>query len=832
MRVSIGIGFMLILMFLCYPALSTEQRRIALVIGNDNYQKVSKLEKAGNDATAMARELKAAGFEVMEYRDLNYQSMVKAVEVFSNRINGGDQVVVFFAGHGVQIKTGSYLLPIDIDAGSERQVEKTAYGLNDLTDRLSEAKASFVLVMVDACRDNPLKAKGRSVGNTRGLSAIEPPKGQMVVYSASRGQQALDRLSDQDDNPNGIFTRSFVAKMKKPGVRIEDMMREVQDAVEELAQSVSHEQRPAIYNESRGNFYFFGPTTVNVQPSAPSSSQGKSEVIPAPLPVKESKPVAAAQEDPETKFWNEVKTIGSGEYFDAYLKKYPKGKYVSLAKIELKKLDDRKKAEKAREKEEQHQAAEQLKATKARAAQEAWEQTKSDNTIAAYANFLTKYPESQFVVQAQTAQQKIVRDNAEQEKQEAARKRSEALKQEQQAQEAAARQQEELARQRREVEEKAKAARVEQASWEQTKTDNTIAAYANFLTRYPKSHFVTQAQVAQQKIVRDNAEREKQEAARKRSKALKQEQQVQETAARQQEELARQRREAEETAKAARVEQESWDQAKSDHTIAAYVNFLTRYPASQFVALAQAAQQKILRETAELTYRDPNIGMEFVLVKGGCSQMDETSGDGSSDGKPAHEVCVGDYYLGKFEVTQGEWETVMGSNPSAFKKGPRYPVEQVSWAEAQSFIGKLKAKSGNGYRLPTEAEWEYAAQSGEKSEKYAGGDEVDSGVWYKANSGLIIHEVGTRQANGLGLHDMSGNVWEWVEDWSVDNYHKNSQRENSQGLSIGVNHAFRGGSLGLSFGDVRAAYRYWNTPGFRHDVLGFRVALSLDQMVR
>jgi uncharacterized caspase-like protein len=123
--------------------------------------------------------------------------------------------VVFYAGHGVQIKAGSYLLPVDIEAESESQVEKTAYGLNDLTEKLSEAKPAFTLVMVDACRDNPMKVKGRSVGNSRGLNALEPPKGQMVVYSASRGQQALDRLSDRDTNPNGVFTREFITKSSR-----------------------------------------------------------------------------------------------------------------------------------------------------------------------------------------------------------------------------------------------------------------------------------------------------------------------------------------------------------------------------------------------------------------------------------------------------------------------------------------------------------------------------------------------------------------------------------------------------------------------------------------
>ena len=237
--------------------LHVQAKRVALVIGNDNYMAVSKLQKAGNDANAMARELKNAGFAVQLHQNLNYRATVRAVESFTQGIQGGDEVVVFYAGHGVQIKNGSYLLPTDIEVKSESEVEKTAYDLLTLTEKLAEAKPAFSLVIIDACRDNPLKSKGRSIGNARGLSAIEAPKGQMIVYSASRGQQALDRLLEKDPNPNSVFTRELLARMKNPGMKIEDLMRDVQNSVEELAKSVKHEQRPAIYNESRGNFYFY-----------------------------------------------------------------------------------------------------------------------------------------------------------------------------------------------------------------------------------------------------------------------------------------------------------------------------------------------------------------------------------------------------------------------------------------------------------------------------------------------------------------------------------------------------------------------------------------------
>jgi hypothetical protein len=192
--------------------------------------------------------------------------------------------VVFYAGHGVQIKNGSYLLPTDIEVNSESEVEKTAYDLLTLTEKLAEAKPAFSLVIVDACRDNPLKSKGRSIGNARGLSAIEAPKGQMIVYSASRGQQALDRLLEKDPNPNSVFTRELITRMKVPGLKIEDLMRDVQNSVEELAKSVRHEQRPAIYNESRGNFYFYN-YGINLQASPAYTSPPMPMPAPIPAPI-------------------------------------------------------------------------------------------------------------------------------------------------------------------------------------------------------------------------------------------------------------------------------------------------------------------------------------------------------------------------------------------------------------------------------------------------------------------------------------------------------------------------------------------------------------------
>ena len=190
---------------------------------------------------------------------------------------------------------------------------------------------------------------------------------------------------------------------------------------------------------------------------------------------------------------------------------------------------------------------------------------------------------------------------------------------------------------------------------------------------------------------------------------------------------------------------------------------------------------------------------------------------------PVHEVCLSDFYIGKHEVTQGEWEKVMGSNPSNKKKGLKYPVENVSWEDAQEFIRKLNGQMGNRYRLPTEAEWEYAARSGGKKEKWAGtSDESQIGAiaWYSDNS-YPTHPVGEKAPNGLGIYDMTGNVLEWCSDWYGQNYYATSPKKDPQGPPSGRWHVLRGGSWSYAPGSIRAAYRvpsvqfYYDGPGFR-----------------
>jgi hypothetical protein len=233
----------------------TYANRKALVIGNDLYTHVPKLNNAGADAEAMAKSLEAVGYKVFKHLNLDEKKFKQAVRDFRQNLTGGDEVLFFYAGHGVQLGNANYLLPTDVQGDQEDQVKDDAILLQKVLDDLEEKKTKFALAVIDACRDNPFKSKGRAIGG-RGLAPTSAATGQMIMFSAGSGQQALDRLGDNDKDKNGLFTRIFVKEMLKPGLSVDRVLRNVRNEVVRLARSVGHEQTPALYDQAIGEFYF------------------------------------------------------------------------------------------------------------------------------------------------------------------------------------------------------------------------------------------------------------------------------------------------------------------------------------------------------------------------------------------------------------------------------------------------------------------------------------------------------------------------------------------------------------------------------------------------
>ena len=236
--------------------------------------------------------------------------------------------------------------------------------------------------------------------------------------------------------------------------------------------------------------------------------------------------------------------------------------------------------------------------------------------------------------------------------------------------------------------------------------------------------------------------------------------------------------------------------------------------------------------STEPSFTVNGVSFDMVEVEGGTFTMGATAEQTGvfGDEKPTHQVTLPSYYIGKTEVTQELWQAVMGSNPSNFT-GKNLPVEKVSWDDCKTFIAKLNALTGKNFRLPTEAEWEFAARGGNKSRgyKYSGSNTLSDVAWYVDNSDNKTHPVAAKTPNELGIYDMSGNVLEWCNDWYSSSYYTSESQTNPTGPDSGSSRVRRGGSWNYSENTCRVSYRGNNTPSFRYNYLGLRLCLSAEE---
>ena len=275
-----------------------------------------------------------------------------------------------------------------------------------------------------------------------------------------------------------------------------------------------------------------------------------------------------------------------------------------------------------------------------------------------------------------------------------------------------------------------------------------------------------------------------------------------------------------------------WESIRNSKDPADFRAYLRKYPSGEYKDLAQNALKRLEKSQGNVSppkssialgsVMDPtlpnNVKWEFIQILAG--NFTRGSNNGESDEKPEHEVVISQSFeIGKYEVTQEQWEAVMGNNPSHFKGDGRLPVEQVSWDDVQQFISALNSKSRKfTYRLPTEAEWEYACRAGSRGDY---GGNLDAMAWYKANSGDKTHAVGRKQANAFGLFDMQGNVYEWCSDW-YGNYSSTIVMD-PKGASSGSRRVYRGGSCVNDAADCRLVRRNYFSPSYRNPYIGYRL---------
>ncbi len=322
-------GVCLALLCMLGAVLPAHAARLALVIGNDQYTNIERLKNAKNDARLISGVLQKAGFEVTQVSDVGREQFWKAIDNFKGRINKGDEVVFYFAGHGVQIGADQLLLPTDIKARSEAELQRDGVPLVDIQDALKDARVAVLLI--DACRDNPFPKQGtRSLGGTRGLSPPEPSTGQIIMMSAGRGQKALDSVPGQS-TANGLFTWELAQLIQTPGLEIRQALEQVKDRVDDKARQANHQQRPSVVSDLRGNFFFIARganVTIQVSPT---------QVV-APTATPASTTARPVSTDPDTALWHAVETGGTEAGYQSYLSAHPQGLYAALARPRMNKL--------------------------------------------------------------------------------------------------------------------------------------------------------------------------------------------------------------------------------------------------------------------------------------------------------------------------------------------------------------------------------------------------------------------------------------------------------------------------------------------------------------
>lgn len=406
-------------------ALDASAARLALVVGNDAYQTINPLKNARNDANTMSRELEAAGFKVTRVLDATRERLNNEFDGFVRRLEKGDEVVFFFSGHGSQPPSaGPYLLPVDIKVGSDhKSILRDGFSLESAIDELNQ-RARFSLFIIDACRDDPFRqtTAGRSLPAGSGLSRIEPPDGTLVIMAASKGQQALDRLSDNDPVKNGLFTRELVKQMRTRGLPVTEMLRKVRTNVVAAANSVNHKQKPSLTDESSSDFFFYpAGASERAQPVVAPDPQPlrQPDPVPAPAPRQQEavRPVYAApttapapapapavsvsDAQRELDAWDAAERAGTRSALESFVSRYPDGRYTPRARVKLAGMAPAPVATPA------PAPAPRPAAHNPQAEFEVWDRATSSGRRADYEAYLQQYPNGRYVDLVRAALKKL-----------------------------------------------------------------------------------------------------------------------------------------------------------------------------------------------------------------------------------------------------------------------------------------------------------------------------------------------------------------------------------------------------------------------------------------
>ncbi|MGE0255645.1 MAG: SUMF1/EgtB/PvdO family nonheme iron enzyme [Alphaproteobacteria bacterium] len=727
--------------------------RKALVIGNAAYA-VRPLANPVNDANDMASKLKSLGFSVTLATNTTRNQMAAAILAFQRELAAGDEALVFYAGHGVQVAGANWLIPVDADPQSEAAVEFAAIDLNRVLRTLQSAGTRVNLVLLDACRDNPFE--GRFRGGSRGLARVEmaAASGTLVSYAAAPGTVAADGRSR-----NSPYTAAWLTALNEPGLTHTDILERVHVAVKKATGDVQ-----TTWQEGQ----IIGRLVFNEARVSP----------PAPVPQTPQTPAAGDDMAVELAFWNSIKDSQDKRLFEVYLERYPNGAFAPLARLRI---------------------------------------------------------------ESQAPQPTPAQPGA------------------------------------------ASAVTVELAFWNSIKDSNSKRLYEVYLDRYPTGAFVSLAKLKLEELGQGQGSPQRPATTPDRTGIVVAElDTMMRTTGRTnvrsgpgtEYDRVAQLEGNEPINVTGQVRDREWYRVALAGGGTGYVHGSLLEQMRQAPPAPTPAYTPTpvpAGPTAGTVFRDCDVCPEMVVVPAGRFAMgspNSEAGRWDDEGPQTNVNVARAYAIGVYEITDDEYEaywstTGRGARPACkiwdgdkyvedsnavwFDRDPDHPVVCTSWFDAKDYVAWLARRTGKPYRLPSEAEWEYAARGG-TSTTYPWGSDVNAVCNYAnvadttgkgvktdwtdvvdCDDGWVgTSPVGMYDGNRFGVYDMIGNVSEWVEDCAFDNFNGRPTDASARQVSGECKYRVkRGAHWHMGPQRVRSAFRNWEDPGLRHNGTGFRVALDV-----
>ena len=766
------------------------EARVALVIGNDEYKTLTNLNNAVRDARAMAAKLTELGFDTTLKENVGERDLHRALQEYETALKRSDVGLVYYAGHGVEVEGENYLIPADAEIEAEVDLRSEALNTEEILKVMQQGNSPLNIMILDACRDNPLPEASRSASSARGLALEVVPagvRGTAILFAAAPGKKA------QDGPPggHGIFTSELLNALDQSGLTLEQVFKRVNRGV---AKRTNDEQRPWSLTSMEGDFYFRPDDgSVVAEPEPPRDPEMDAEddsqpSDPAPtnaLDVEQRKFLrgmerASAEDDYEQvlKYGLKLEELGGALPLEA---RY----YRGLAYMELRRNQEAEQVLKgyleelprtAENSERSDEVLDRLLELDERleADDAAYEAAKDAGTAAAYGQYAAKHPNGVHVEEA---------------------RRLHAEKQDDEA-------------------------------YRQALADGTVEAYGKYLTDYPSGRHAEEAQRRLQDEAEDR-DKEAYERARKEGTSASYEEYLREyptglhaeearsvlAEAKDDEAFERAKRTSTSASyglylrqypsgrhvQEARLRQteakddEAFERARRTNTSASYGAYLSEYPSGRHAAEARRLRDAGRKEEEQQpgrVFRDCAECPEMVVVPAGWYMMGSPSSEEERydwEG-PRHRVTIArPFAVGVYEVMFAEWdECVAGGGCEGYRPDDegwgrgKHPVINVSWDDAQLYVRWLSGRTGERYRLLSEAEWEYVARAGTTTPFHTGATisinqaNYDGNYTYGSGREGTYRErtvtVGRFRANAFRLYDVHGNVWEWTQDCWNDSY--------------------------------------------------------------